>query len=81
MGRTSVTDASIKPVGPSMHICGPAITVATITGDSLMVHAALRIAQPGDVVVVDARRNLDYALWSTMTTKMAKKQQLGGLFD
>jgi regulator of RNase E activity RraA len=33
---------------------GPACTVKVFPGDNLMVHKSLDVAEPGDVVVVDA---------------------------
>ena len=35
-------------------MAGPALTVRTRPGDNLLVHKALDLAQPGDVIVVDA---------------------------
>ncbi len=43
----------IKNVVNGRAICGPACTVKLYPGDNLMVHAALDVAQPGDVIVVD----------------------------
>jgi regulator of RNase E activity RraA len=37
-----------------LRILGPACTVKVYPGDNLAVHKALDIAQPGDVIVVDA---------------------------
>lgn len=37
-----------------LRICRPACTVRVYPGDNLMVHKALDVARPGDVVVVDA---------------------------
>jgi 4-hydroxy-4-methyl-2-oxoglutarate aldolase len=34
---------------PSMRFAGPALTVEVRPGDNLMIHAALALAQPGDV--------------------------------
>jgi regulator of RNase E activity RraA len=37
-----------------LKILGPAVTVKCYPGDNLMVHKSLDVAQPGDVIVVDA---------------------------
>ena len=34
-------------------LAGPAVTVKSRPGDNLMVHKALDLAEPGDVVVVE----------------------------
>src|SRR5690242_14171707 len=39
--------------GPADTLCGPACTVKVFPGDNLMVHKALDVAEPGDVVVID----------------------------
>ena len=40
--------------GPPPRIAGPAFTVRTAKHDNLMMHAAIYLAQPGDVIVVEA---------------------------
>lgn len=42
----------IRPVVSGKRICGPAITSLNHAGDNLMLHAAIDVAQPGDVIVV-----------------------------
>jgi len=48
------------------HVGGPmigtAVTVKTRSGDNLAIHAALRIARPGDVIVVDGGGDTSQAL-------------------
>jgi RraA family protein len=45
-----------------MRFAGPAITVEVRPGDNLMIHAAMAIAQPGDVLVIDGKGDLNSAL-------------------
>jgi regulator of RNase E activity RraA len=46
---------AIHPLwGPPPRIAGPAFTVRTARHDNLMMHAAIYLAQPGDVIVVEA---------------------------
>ncbi len=54
MGRYGVADHRIKPLEKTMKLCGSALTVLTRPGDALYVQAAIDIARPGDVVVIDA---------------------------
>lgn len=54
MGYQGAMDYQIKPLMPSMKLCGRALTVRTVDGDNLMVHKALQMAGGGDVIVVDA---------------------------
>lgn len=56
-GRRGALDWRIKPIYPGMRVCGPALTVRCTPGDNLMLQAAISIAQPDDVLVVDAGSN------------------------
>jgi len=46
----------------SLALCGVALTVRVAPGDNLMIHKALTIARPGDVLVVDGSGELSQAL-------------------
>jgi regulator of RNase E activity RraA len=61
-GRRGALHGRISPLSPSMRFAGPAITVEVRPGDNLMIHAAMSIAQPGDVIVVDGKGDLSSAL-------------------
>lgn len=61
-GRRGGLSGRIAPLAPSMRFAGPAITVEVRPGDNLMVHAAMAIAKPGDVIVVDGKGDLSSAL-------------------
>ncbi|WP_349605642.1 MULTISPECIES: RraA family protein [Cupriavidus] len=60
-------------------LCGPAVTVRVRPGDNLMIHKALMMVQPGDVLVIDGGGDVTQAIVGGLmrTTCMAKK--LGGL--
>ena len=61
-GRRGALSGRIAPLAPSMRFAGPAITVEVRPGDNLMIHAAMAIAKPGDVIVVDGKGDLSSAL-------------------
>jgi RraA family protein len=64
------------------HLVGPACTVKVFPGDNLMVHKALDIAQPGDVVVVDAGASrMNAALGSLISTKARHRGIAGFVVD
>ncbi len=54
MNRLYTMSAAIHNLVNDDAICGPACTVKVFPGDNLMVHKALDVAHPGDIVVVDA---------------------------
>ncbi len=72
-------DAGISPVSMQTRLCGPAITVSTKPGDNLMAHVALKIAQPGDVIVIDAKGDQSCALWGDLMARAAKAKGVAGL--
>jgi 4-hydroxy-4-methyl-2-oxoglutarate aldolase len=53
IGRRGALPARIRPLGPGMRVCGPALPVFCPAGDNLMLHAAIEEAPPGSVLVVD----------------------------
>ena len=61
-GRRGALHGRIAPLAPSMQFAGPALTVEVRPGDNLMIHAAMAIAKPGDVLVVDGKGDLSVAL-------------------
>lgn len=54
LNRMYAMNNNIHDLSYAGSICGPACTVKVFPGDNLMVHKVLDVAQPGDVVVVDA---------------------------
>ncbi len=50
-GRKGSIDPAIKPIAKGMKICGPAITVECKANDNLMLHKAIQVAKPGDVII------------------------------
>jgi 4-hydroxy-4-methyl-2-oxoglutarate aldolase len=51
-GRIGLLDPAIRPIQEGTSVAGPAVTVSCAAGDNLMVHAAVEVVEPGDVVVV-----------------------------
>ena len=52
LGRNGLLDPSITPIQSGSRVGGSAITVACAAGDNMMVHAAVELVKPGDVLVV-----------------------------
>lgn len=55
--KLGALDYNIKPIKPGLTVCGPALTVECHIGDNLMIFEAINLAQPGDVLVVNAGNN------------------------
>jgi RraA family protein len=54
-----------------MRFAGPAVTVEVRPGDNLMIHAALALVKPGDVIVVDGKGDLNSALMGEIMCQQA----------
>ena len=78
-GRRGALPPEIKPVAPTMRICGPAVTVHSPPGDNLWLHRAIYAAEPGDVLVVATDKGWDYGYWGEIMATAAQVRGLGGL--
>ena len=72
MNRMNSMSAEIKPIIEDVNIAGSAVTTQCIAGDNLMIHKAIYVAEPEDVIVVDARGHKDTAVWGNIMTKACK---------
>ncbi|PJX20517.1 methyltransferase [Advenella sp. S44] len=77
-GRRGALGGRIQARAPGMKIAGPAFTVEVRPGDNLMFHAALAMAQPGDVIVVEGKGDLTAALCGTIMVTQAQAAGLAG---
>ena len=78
MGRFGFMDPGIQSRS-GLPLCGLAVTVNARPADNLMVHKALQVAQPGDVVVVSTGGNITSAVFGELMCRTAVAARLGGL--
>jgi len=76
MNRMNSMSAEIKPIIGDVNISGSAVTVQCIAGDNLMIHKAIYVAEPGDVIVVDARGHKNTSVWGNIMTKACKIREI-----
>ena len=78
-GRRGTMHGRIAPLAPSMRVCGPAFTVEVRAGDNLMIHAAMAMARPGDVLVIDGKADRTCALMGSIMLTACKALGLAGV--
>lgn len=79
MNRMTAGGSRLRPMHRQGVLAGPALTVKARPGDNLMLHYALDIAEPGDVIVVDAGGDLTNALIGEMMVAYALKRGVAGI--
>jgi RraA family protein len=78
-GRRGALSGRIAPLAPTMKFAGPAVTVEVRPGDNLMIHAALALVKPGDVIVVDGKGDLNSALMGEIMCQQAVALGVAGV--
>lgn len=70
--------SDIEPVWDSPTMAGTALTVKTYPGDNLMIHKAVTLAEPGDVLVVDANGYTEAGLFGELLSRSCQSHDLQG---
>ena len=78
MGRFNFMDPVIQSRS-ALPLCGLAVTVNARPADNLMVHKALQVATPGDIVVVSTGGNTTSAVFGELMCHTAVAARLGGI--
>lgn len=78
MSRITAGGPTLRPMHASGVLAGPAFTVKSRPGDNLMLHKAIDLAAPGDVIVCEAGGDLTNSLMGEMMLAHAIKRGIGG---
>lgn len=78
MNRMHAICQGLRPYHQGGRLLGVALTVKARPGDNLMVHKAIDMAQPGDVIVVDAGGDMTNAIVGEIMLRLAQKRQIKG---
>ena len=78
-GRRGALNGRIAPLARSMRLAGPAFTIDVRPGDNLMIHAAIALAKPGDVLIVDGKGDRTCALMGAIMMTACKTLGLAGV--
>jgi RraA family protein len=77
VNRTFCMKPSIRPYNDNA-LLGPAFTVKVRPGDNLLLHKALDMAKPGDIIVVDGQGEISNSLIGELMVLWAIKRGIGG---
>jgi 4-hydroxy-4-methyl-2-oxoglutarate aldolase len=78
-GRIGAVRSCIKPLARGMKILGPALTVKCFPMDNLMLHKAIEVAEPGDIIVADTGGHTEGGYWGDLMASSAVARKIGGL--
>jgi RraA family protein len=78
LNRMYTMSSNLKNYVNGKQLVGVACTVKVYPGDNLMVHKALDVARPGDVIVVDAGGFTGNAVFGDMVAQKAKHRGIAG---
>ena len=78
MSRMTAAGSRLTRMHRDGQMAGPAVTVKARPGDNLMLHKAIDMAQPGDVIVVDAGGDLTNSLMGELMLAYAIKRGVAG---
>lgn len=77
MGRIYCVDSGIKSMN-NRPLSGPALTVKCPSGDNLMFHKAMDMAQEGDIIVISGVGKSERSFCGELMMTYAAKKKLGG---
>ncbi len=79
MWRMDAGGADLRPMHRDATLAGPAFTLRMRPGDNLLLHKAIDMAQPGDVIVCDAGGDTTNSLFGELMLSHAIKRGVAGL--
>ncbi|CAK7050400.1 MAG: 4-hydroxy-4-methyl-2-oxoglutarate aldolase/4-carboxy-4-hydroxy-2-oxoadipate aldolase [Desulfovibrio sp.] len=78
MNRISCMNARVRPMNAA-PLLGCAFTVKVRAGDNLLFHKAIDMAQPGDIIVIDAQNEQSYAIFGELMIMWLRRRGITGV--
>jgi len=81
-GRTGLMRPYMRPIYATAKVAGPAVTVVCHPGDNLMIHGAVEVCKPGDVLVVTTfSESTDGMFGELLATSLKARGVIGLIID
>jgi 4-hydroxy-4-methyl-2-oxoglutarate aldolase len=78
-GRSGLLRPYMRPIYPGARVAGSAVTVLCAPGDNLMIHAAIAVVQPGDVLVVTTFSESTDGMFGELLAESCRAHGIAGL--
>ena len=78
-GRIGLLRPYLRPIYPAARVAGSAVTVLCAPGDNLMIHAAMAVVQPGDVLVVTTLSDSTDGMFGELLAESCRAHGVAGL--
>lgn len=78
-GQTGLLSPEIRPIQDGVTVAGSAVTVLCPPGDNMMIHAAVEVVEPGDVLVVAVEAATNHGMFGELLATSLQTRGCVGL--